>query len=33
MKEMPPFKKWVRNMVKKKVEKEFKEKGSDHSYL
>jgi hypothetical protein len=33
MKEMPPFKKWVRNLVKKKVEKEFMEKGSDHSYL
>ena len=33
LKEMPPFKKWIRNMVKRKVEKEFKEKGKDRSYL
>ena len=33
MKAMPPFKKWVMNMVKKKVEKEYKAGGSDHSYL
>lgn len=33
MKEMPPFKRWVRNMVKKKVEKEFREAGKDSSYL
>jgi hypothetical protein len=33
MKELPPFKKWVMNIVKKKVEKDFKEKGADHSYL
>ena len=33
MKEMTPFKKWIRNKVQRKVEKEFKEKGSDHSYL
>lgn len=33
MKEMPPFKRWIRNMVKRKVEKEFKEKGTDNAYL
>jgi hypothetical protein len=33
MKEMPPFKRWVRNIVKRKVEKEFKQKGKDKSYL
>jgi len=33
LKEMPPFKRWIRNMVKKKVEREFKEGGKDHSYL
>ncbi|HAP69672.1 MAG TPA: hypothetical protein DCR04_08100 [Flavobacteriales bacterium] len=33
MKEMTPFKKWVRNIVKRKVEKEFKEAGKDKSYL
>lgn len=33
LKEMPPFKKWIRNMVKRKVEKEFKEAGSDKAYL
>lgn len=33
LKEMPPFKKWIRNIVKRKVEKEFREKGSDKAYL
>lgn len=33
LKEMPPFKRWIRNIVKRKVEKEFKEKGKDKSYL
>ena len=33
MKEMPPFKKWIRNMIKRKVEKEYIKAGSDHSYL
>lgn len=33
LKEMPPFKKWIRNMVKKKVEKDFIEKGKDNAYL
>lgn len=33
MKEMPPFKKWIRNMVKRKVEKDFREAGKDKAYL
>lgn len=33
MKEMPPFKKWVREIVKKKIEKQFRKDGKDHSYL
>lgn len=33
MKEMPPFKKWVRKMVKKKIEKEYRAEGKDDSYL
>ena len=33
LKEMPPFKKWVRNIVKRKVEKDFIEKGTDNAYL
>jgi hypothetical protein len=33
MKEMTPFKKWVRNKVQRKVEKEFKDAGKDKSYL
>ena len=33
MKEMPPFKRWIRNMVKRKVEKEFRQAGKDKSYL
>mgnify|MGYP000521873584 CR=1 FL=1 len=33
LKSMPPFKKWVMNMVKRKVEKEFLEAGKDKAYL
>ena len=33
LKEMPPFKKWIRNMVKRKVEKDFIEAGKDKAYL
>lgn len=33
MKEMPPFKKWVRGIIMKKIEKEYKANGQDHSYL
>jgi len=33
MKEMPPFKRWIRKMIMKKVEKEYMAGGSDHSYL
>lgn len=33
MKEMPAFKRWIRGMVKHKVEKDYKQDGSDHSYL
>ena len=33
LKEMPPFKKWVRGIIKRKVEKDFLEAGSDKSYL
>jgi hypothetical protein len=33
LKGMPPFKKWIMNMVKRKVEKDFKEAGKDKAYL
>jgi len=33
LKNIPPFKRWIVNMVKKKVEKQYKESGSDKAYL
>lgn len=33
MKEMPPFKKWIRRVIMKKVEKDYEAGGGDHSYL
>jgi len=33
MKEMPPFKKWIRGIIKHKIEKDFRKDGKDHSYL
>ena len=33
MKEMTSFKKWIRNKVQRKVEKDFKDAGNDKSYL
>lgn len=33
MKEMPPFKKWIRRMITKKIEKDFRKTGKDNSYL
>ena len=33
MKEMPPFKKWVRKTITKKIEKDFRKTGKDNSYL
>ncbi len=33
MKEMPPFKRWIRRMITKKIEKDFRKTGKDKSYL